>query len=174
MNVKQLKDILCEALGTARRVAILGCGSVLLGDDAAGMYIAEKLLNAPHLPNIGENVRVYCGSTAPENFSGEIKRFKPDLLLVIDAADMALKPGEVSLIPLSKITGVSFSTHMLPLRIMLDYIVSETSCSISILGIQSKSLAFSAKMSPAVRASADKLVAVLKDILALKELKAAK
>ncbi|MCL2351213.1 MAG: hypothetical protein FWC55_01640, partial [Firmicutes bacterium] len=34
---------LAEAFAGSRTVAILGCGSLLLGDDAAGMLVAERL-----------------------------------------------------------------------------------------------------------------------------------
>jgi len=155
-----IKTMLAEALGNARRVAILGCGSELLGDDAAGMRVAGQL------EGLGENVRAFCGSTAPENFSGVIKRFRPEALLVVDAADMGRKPGEAALIPIEKIDGVSFSTHMLPLKIMLEYLHRETGCSVSLLGIQSASVEFGTAMTPEVTAAVDAVAAALRELLA--------
>ena len=154
-----IKSILAEALGGARRVAVLGCGSVLLGDDAAGMVVAERL------EGICENLRAFCGSTAPENFSGEIKRFRPDALLVVDAADMGRRPGEAALIPVDQIDGVSFSTHMLPLKIMLEYLRREIGCSVSLLGIQSADITFGTDMTPAVSAAVDEVTAALKELM---------
>ena len=155
-----VQTLLAEILAGARRVAILGCGSQLCGDDAAGVQIAERL------SDLGENVQVYCGGTAPENFTGEIKKFRPDALLVIDAADMGLPPGQAAMIPPEDIGGVSFSTHMLPLKIMLDYMRREIGCRISLLGIQGAELEFGADMTPEVSAAVDEIVSALIELLA--------
>ena len=154
-----VKTLLSEALNGARAVAILGCGSELIGDDAAGTLIAGRL------SGFSECVRVYCGGTAPENFTGEIKKFQPDTMLVIDAAELSLPPGAVSLIPLDKIGGVSFSTHMLPITIMLDYLHKEIGCRTYLLGIQGVCYEFGAEMSLEVKASAEMIISALSSLL---------
>jgi len=159
MNVITIKALLTEVLEGAKRVAVLGCGSVLGGDDAAGMEVAERL------SDLRGDARAYCGSTAPENFTGEIKRFRPDVLLVVDAADMGWKPGEVALIPTEDIAGVSFSTHMLPLRIMLDYLRVETGCQVRLIGIQGAALGFGADMTQPVSAAVDAVSNALRELL---------
>jgi len=156
-----IKAALAEALAGAERVAVLGCGSVLAGDDAAGMAVAERLSDF----NSSGDVRVYRGSTAPENFTGEIKRFRPDALLVIDAADMGAKPGEVGMIPTEEITGASFSTHMLPLRILLDYLREEIGCRVCLLGIQGAKMEFGTGMTPPVSAAVDAVAGALRELL---------
>ncbi|MCL2343813.1 MAG: hydrogenase 3 maturation endopeptidase HyCI [Firmicutes bacterium] len=159
-----IKAALSEALADAKRVAVLGCGSVLAGDDAAGMRVAERLTELGAAAPRGD-VRVYCGSTAPENFSGEIKRFGPDVLLVIDAADMGLRPGGTALIPVEEITGASFSTHMLPLRILLDYLRGECGCRACLLGIQGGCMEFGNGMTPPVSAAVDTVADMLRELL---------
>ena len=156
--MSHVRKLLEEALGGARTAAILGCGSILRGDDAAGMYIAGQLTG------LGENVRVFAGSTAPENFTGEIKKFRPDVLLVIDAADMGKRPGEAAIIPVEKIDGVSFSAHILPLKIMLEYIRREIGCRRALLGIQGASYELAAELTPEIKDTADEVVAVLQEI----------
>ncbi len=86
-----------------------------------------------------DDVLLIAGSTAPENFTGVIKDFKPDLLIITDAARIGLSPGEAAVIPLSEITGASFSTHMLPLSVMLNYLEAEISCETVFIGIQPRS-----------------------------------
>ena len=157
MNTVQA--LIAEALNGARAAAILGCGSELMGDDAAGTLIAGRL------SYFSECVRVFCGGTAPENFTGEIKKFLPDTLLIIDAAELSLPPGEVSLIPLDKIGGVSFSTHMLPLTIMLDYLHREIGCRTYLLGIQGACYEFGAEMSSEVKASVEMIISALSSLL---------
>ncbi|MCL2832428.1 MAG: hydrogenase 3 maturation endopeptidase HyCI [Treponema sp.] len=162
----EIREMLGEALAGACKVAVLGCGSVMRGDDAAGHLIAERL------SGLKIKARAFCGSSAPENFSGEIKRFCPDTLLVIDAADLPAGPdgskkpaGTVELIPPETVTGATFTTHMLPLRVMMDYLHRETGCKVLLLGIQAQSLDFADGLTPPVAAAADTVVAVLTELL---------
>jgi hydrogenase 3 maturation protease len=117
-----------------QRYALMGVGSVLRSDDAAGMYFIDLLTERIHK----DNILLIGGSSAPENFTGVIKQFAPDMLFIIDAAHMGLIPGEVKMIPASDIGGVSFSTHMLPLPVMLKYLESESGCDVVFFGIQPK------------------------------------
>jgi hydrogenase 3 maturation protease len=105
------------------------------------------------------------GGVAPENLTGEIKRFKPELLLIIDALDMGLEPGEVRIISVDEIDGVSFSTHILPLPIIMDYLAREIGCETLLLGIQITSLEFMADMTPAVAIATDALTTELRELL---------
>ena len=152
--------MLKEALTDASRVAILGCGSPFRGDDAAGSRIAELL------GDLRGRARAFVGGTAPENLTGEIKRYNPDLILVIDAVDMSLPPGETQLILSEEIGGVTFSTHILPLSIIMDYLASEIGCKVFLLGIQVKSLEFMTDPSPLVAQAIDTIAAELREILA--------
>jgi hydrogenase 3 maturation protease len=128
----EIRDFLKKNISKGRKYAILGIGSELRSDDAAGMFLIGFLKDAIKC----DNVLLIAGSTAPENFTGVIKKCKPDILFIIDAAHMGLSPGEVKIIPESDIGGVSFSTHMLPLPVMLGYLVSEIGCGIIFIGIQ--------------------------------------
>jgi hydrogenase 3 maturation protease len=152
-----IKELIAEAIEGCDRVAVLGAGSPLLGDDAAGSAIAEALCGRLQ----SSRACAFCGSTAPENFTGEIKKFRPDCLLVIDAADMGLPCGSVALIDYHEIAGVSFSTHMLPLKIMLDYLVRETGCRVALLGIQGGCLEFGAEMSKEVREAVEEVTGAI-------------
>ena len=144
-----LSELLKERFCDSKRIVILGVGSPLKSDDAAGSIIAQRISE-----NFPEEkyplIRVYMGESAPENFTGEIKKFKPDHLLVIDAADLGEEPGSVTFIEMDVIKGVSFCTHMLPLNIMLDYLKKETGTEITILGIQPLNLSYDGKLTSEV------------------------
>jgi len=155
----EIKRMLAQALEGARKIAILGCGSALRGDDAAGCHIAQKLS-----ASLSGNAQAFCGSTAPENFTGEIKRFRPDTLLVIDAADISKPAGTAAFIPEDTVTGATFSTHMLPLPVMLDYLRRETGCRTLLLGIQAASLEYG-EMTQPVSDTVDEIVAALESLL---------
>ena len=154
-----VRELLREAIGDAKSVAVLGCGSELRGDDAAGMEIARRL------SGLSGRVRVYSGSNAPENFTGEIKKFRPDALLIFDAARMGRQPGEAAVISPDEMDGVSFSTHTLPLKIMAEYLRREIGCRISVIGIEGADYMFWAEMSPQVAAAVDSVVSELNELL---------
>ena len=146
MNVKTNKDIntdmntdikvcLKEYIKPGKRYAVMGIGSTLRSDDGAGIYFIDQLSKAVQR----DDVLLIAGSTAPENFTGVIKNFAPSTLFIVDAAYIGLLPGEVKVIPACEVNGVSFSTHMLPLPVMLNYLESEIGCNVIFIGIQPKS-----------------------------------
>ncbi|MEI8218324.1 MAG: hydrogenase maturation protease, partial [Elusimicrobiota bacterium] len=97
------------------------------------------------------------GYTAPENITGEIRKFAPSHLIIIDAADTSDTPGTISFINPDDIAGISFSTHMMPLKILVDYITADTKCLIAIIGIQPQTLTFGQPVTPAITAAATEL-----------------
>jgi hydrogenase 3 maturation protease len=133
----------------ASKIVLLAVGSELRGDDAAGLLVAEELQNHK-LPNL----EVLIGGTAPENLTGEIKRLKPSHLVIVDAAEMNEAPGTIKLVLPEEIGGFSFSTHSLPLKVMVDFIRQDWPCEVLIIAIQPANLSFGAQVSGAVRRAA--------------------
>jgi len=153
-----LKAELTSRLKGATKVVLLGVGSDLRGDDAAGMLVAEQLSNIPTLS-------VLLGGTAPENLTGEIKKSRPSHLLIVDAADMKAEPGTVKLLTPEEIGGFSFSTHALPLKVMVDFILADCPCAVMIIAVQPANVHFGAPVHPAVKAAVDSVVDALKAAL---------
>ena len=73
---------------------------------------------------------------APENTTGELRKFAPDLVLMIDAAEMGGQPGTIQWIPEEAIDGMSASTHSLPLSMLARYLTLDLHCTVAVLGIQ--------------------------------------
>ena len=141
-----------DKLKGASRLAIIGVGSTLRADDGAGVRIIEFLSEA-FTQGQYPDLLLCAGETAPENFSGKIRRFSPTRLLALDAADLGLEPGEIAEIPLEDVGGPTFCSHMLPLRVMLNYLAAETGAEVTLIGIQHKSVEFDDEMSREVCAS---------------------
>jgi len=155
-----LKTILKQKLKDAKKIAVLGIGSELRADDAAGLIVAEELKKIKNL-----KLKVFLGSTAPENFTGEIIKFKPTHILIVDSVDTDQKPGFILLINPEEVGGVSFSTHMLPVKMMVDYLLASLECEIIIIGIQPKVLLFGETISKEVKKSTKQVSGVIKQIL---------
>ena len=176
-----------QKLEGATRIAFLGVGSELRGDDAAGLLMAALLHEYFQIPKLGvlaplrENTSegfraaagdcvpftatVLVGGTAPENVTGEIKRFKPSHLVILDAGDMGKKPGEMGVYSTEDIHGVSFSTHRLPLSILVKYLAQFDKFQTLLLAVQPSSLAFGAAVSAPVKAAVAKAFAAIKQAL---------
>jgi hydrogenase 3 maturation protease len=149
-----------------RRVAVLGVGSDLRADDVVGVLIAQRLRD---ICDKRKECRMasFIGCAAPENITGEITKFMPTHLIVIDAADLDTKPGVAKVLSADDIGGISFSTHQLPLKIVVDYIVMSCHCEVIIIGIQPGSLEIAKEPTAGVLKTADEVVEVL-DLLLVK------
>jgi hydrogenase 3 maturation protease len=141
---------LLSMLKDARRVAIIGIGSDLRADDAAGVEVVRSLRR--HLTS--PNVLLIDGGVAPENFTAQIKKFRPSHVIMIDATDLGLKPGTASIVDLNTITGPSIFSHRLPLSIFADYLRAHDT-KIIFIGIQPANARIGAAMSNQVKRSVD-------------------
>lgn len=154
-------ELLKEYIHPGERYAIMGVGSVLCSDDAAGMYFIERLTRLIRR----EDVLLIAGSTAPENFTGVIKDFAPDRLFIVDAAYMGLSCGDTKVVPACDIDGLSFSTHMLPMSVMLEYLKSESGCEVIFIGIQPGSTEQGFTMCDEVKKGTERLAEAFYDAL---------
>ncbi|HBX68619.1 MAG TPA: hypothetical protein DEH25_04360 [Chloroflexi bacterium] len=144
------------------RIAVLGIGHELCGDDAAGIMLARALnIKAG---NYGWLLALETGP-APENFTGSLRRFKPDLVLLVDAAQMNTAPGEVRWLDWGNLTGISASTHTMPLNIVVAYLTVELGCQAGFLGIQPVGNAVGAALSPKVQKAVESTVKTLIEVL---------
>lgn len=167
-----LRNQLQVKLENAVRIAVLGVGSDLRGDDAVGMIALSRLrelLKAKGSVNKLRRKRspvwrLFEGGTAPENLTGDLRRFKPSHLLIIDAAELGKKPGTIEFIDLKKADNTSFLTHKLPLKLTIDYLAADMKFSTVFLGIQPRSLDFGAPVSEEVSRAGKDLAALLKAV----------
>jgi hydrogenase 3 maturation protease len=136
------------------RVAIVGIGQELNGDDIAGLLVVRQLSNL--IPSQDKILLVEAGSV-PESFLGVIDRYQPDLVLLVDAVNLGAKSGALSWISLSDISGYSGSSHSLPLTLFVEYLSRVCSCEIALLGVQPATTAFTHPMSPEVLSAVSKL-----------------
>ena len=131
-----MKDLRSWFTGVKRAV-IVGVGNPIRRDDNVGIEIVRRLRG-----KVPRFVLLIESETVPENFLQDIVEFKPTHTLVIDAAMMGLKAGEVRLLESEEIGGYSISTHSLPLRIFMEYIGENTSSKVALLAIQPEDVRF--------------------------------
>jgi len=161
--VLNLKANLRNRLRGAQRIAVLAVGSALRGDDAAGLLAAAELQKRLIRRGPGPEIAVFVGGTCPENLSGEIKKFQPTHLVILDAADIGRGAGQAELIDPDHVgLNASVSTHSLPVKVLTDYLRHFVSCQVVIVGIQPSTREFGREPSePVVRAAADVAAAIV-------------
>jgi hydrogenase 3 maturation protease len=114
----------CRVQNT-KRLAIVGIGDELIPSDRLGMYMAREL-EQQHLPG----VKVFFAGTGP------LRRYQPEQVLFLDAADLGARPGTVAVIDPDRIHASLVSTHVLPLSVVMDYVEQESGADATLLGIQ--------------------------------------
>lgn len=144
------------------RIAIVGIGRTDAGDDAAGVLIVRALM-AAILPL--NNILLLDAGIAPENCTGALRQHQPDTILLIDAVAMDAEPGTVALLDWTQTTGLSASTHTLPLALVAHFLASELNCDCRLLGLQVEScgqdLPLSQPMATSARLVVDHIITVL-------------
>ncbi len=109
----------------------------------------------------GLPLRIIDGGAAPENYTGALRRFRPDLVILIDAAQMDEPPGTVRWLDCDHLSGFSASTHTLPLNILAHYLQAELGCQVALIGIQPADTSFDAPLSPPLREAMSEIVETL-------------
>ena len=131
---------------------LLGIGNPRHGDDALGPVFARAFRHPEW--------RTVNAATAPENFTGLIRRLHPDRLVLLDAADLGLPPGTLRRLDPSAIRAGDFGTHAGSLGRLADYL-ADCAGQVVVLGIQPAAVRPGAPLSPPVRAALRNLAAAL-------------
>ena len=161
MKGSQIEGQLHNWLSDAQRVVIAGIGNPLRRDDFVGLKIAGSLRN-----KVSRSVHLIECETVPESFIGPIMDFTPTHVLLIDAADLSLKPGSSKLIQPEQLSQQpAISTHALPLQIFCEYLKRELGAKIALLLIQPKDTRFGEGLTKEVETAARELTKILSKIL---------
>lgn len=133
-----------------RKVLLLGVGNRLRGDDGVGSYLVKRLQKKITIPLID-------ASDVPENYIGPIESSGANLVLIVDAADIGAKPGEIALVDLNKVRNFGFSTHTANLSLLFKVIPQDKRPDAVLVAVQPGSTETGRGLSEAVRDSLDGL-----------------
>ncbi len=131
---------------------LLGVGNDIRGDDAIGEEIAREFQRE------GWDVED-CG-TMPENFIPHIEEGVYDQVVIVDAADMGLEPGEIRRVPRDNLGVFTMSTHALPLSLVMDFLAKKVG-SVTLIGIQPKDMSLKEGMTPELEEAKEHLLELL-------------
>ncbi len=134
---------------------LMGIGSELQGDDGIGTIIAIEFKEL----NKQGWLSLPC-ETVPENFAGVVEREKPNLLVIVDAADMTLATGEFRLLSKENLNSAIVGTHGLPLKHLVERL-EKSSEKILFIGIQPGKIKFGESISSEVETAKKKLLEII-------------
>lgn len=140
--------------GLPPRLAIVGVGQTLRGDDGAGPAVVRHLAQ---VLSPAEALLLVDAAHAPENVLGPLIRFHPDIVLFIDATRAGEPPGTILWLPATAADAAGGSTHTLPLNVLAEFIRAETRAAAYVIGIQPAATEFNDRLSPAVEAAVARL-----------------
>ena len=123
---------------------LLGIGNPRHGDDALGPVFARAFRHPEW--------RCVNASTAPENFAGLVRRLHPDLLVLLDAADMGQPPGTLRRLDPAAIRAGDFGTHAGSIGQLAEYL-ADCASRVVVLGLQPADVRPGARLSSPVRAA---------------------
>ncbi|EMO7190179.1 hydrogenase maturation peptidase HycI [Pluralibacter gergoviae] len=129
---------------------LLCVGNSMMGDDGAGPLLAEMCAANP--PG---SWTVLDGGSAPENEVVAIRAMKPSRLLIVDATDMGLDPGEIRIVDPDDIAEMfMMTTHNMPLNYLVDQLRDDVG-EVIFLGIQPDIVGFYFPMTEKIKAAVE-------------------
>jgi len=122
---------LLRDIAGGRRTMLLGIGTPGCGDDAAGTVLASRLKG-------NGSFRSLICEDMPENYTGDVRAWRPETVLLVDAVDSGARAGETVILESRHLEERVYS-HRPALRHLMEYITAETGARTFLLGIQPES-----------------------------------
>lgn len=158
---QDLKQLLKSA-SSANRVALVGVGHPLRGDDYVGSQIVKIL--AEHVESaLPDGVYLFDAEGDVEAVITKLADVAPKHVIFIDACEMKLKPGETQLLSIEEIGYPFFTTHGIPLKVLAEQLLPNSQA--WVLGIQPTQIEFGEDLSTAVNEVAISISRFLMKIL---------
>ena len=128
---------LLKSASSSNRVALVGIGHPLRGDDYAGSLIAKALVKKAG--NYSRNgLYIFDAEDDVEGMISKLAKLHPKHVVFIDACEMKMKPGELKLLSIADTSYPFFTTHGIPLKLLAQKLLPESEA--WILAIQPESL----------------------------------
>ena len=144
MNFTQLTDRLSKY--NSNKIAFVGLGNELRGDDLAGLVFIEALKTK----TVFNKSKFIIAGKNPENYLQEILDYNPEAVVFIDAADFLGEPGEISLLESDSLANIDFSTHAYSIKLIEKFLSLNRQIDFIYIGIQPKTTELGKEMSSQV------------------------
>jgi hydrogenase 3 maturation protease len=142
------------------KVALVGIGNPLRGDDGFGPKLIEALKGG------GLKASLFDCGTAPENYIIPILDSSPSTVILLDAADFGSLPGVVGVFDMREVERISFSTHNTSPRLLADlFRTGNSALNIFMVVAQPRNIAFGENLSDEMKKAIETLSGIFLEIL---------
>lgn len=142
----------------AGKIVFVGIGNSIRRDDGLGPALVQRLRDKVDYPCIN-------GGDVPENSFGMIVREQPDTIVLIDAVQLFLDPGEYRILTKSDLLNTGFSTHNTSPSIFMEQLERETGAHVYLVGIQPHSIDYGNGLSDAIKRTLAHLERIIPEAL---------
>jgi hydrogenase 3 maturation protease len=163
------------------RVCLMGLGNVDYGDDGFGVRLVEALAKsegrsakregpggqASADTNLSDcSTQYVIAGTAPERFIGGLGGMGCDHLIFVDAVDFGGVPGSAILLNSEQMSAryPQISTHKISLGLLAKWAEANGTTKAWLLGVQPESLRPGGELTPAVRATLELLLELVREV----------
>lgn len=146
----QLSDLL-GLFSPTKRLALVGVGHPLRGDDYVGSYAIKAVMEATE-DSLPDDVYLFDAEDNVEAVITRLARLGLKYVIFIDACEMGLKPGVTGLLSVTETSYPFFTTHGIPLRVLAERFLPDSE--VWVLAIQPKRAEFGSSLSPEIQDAA--------------------
>lgn len=154
---------LLKKIKPTKKICIMGIGNYDRADDYVGSAVIE-LLEKKTFP---ENIKLINAGPVPEAVTAIIKRFEPDFLIIVDAAQMEEEPGTIRIFSEKNVDSAYMITpHKVSMKMYTEYLKHFLkNLKTVFVGIQPKSMRYYEGMTENVKLSAEFTSKMLEELL---------
>jgi hydrogenase 3 maturation protease len=135
------------------RIAFVGLGNELRGDDWAGIYFLRQLRST----GIFNTSLFIEAGISPENYVTTILDFAPSVIVFIDSSKCSNTAGDVIFLDSETIENNGFSTHSYSIKILEKFFTYTTDIRFIYIGIVPQCNEIKKGLSPPVSESINKI-----------------
>jgi len=143
-------EVLLKKILADKRIVVVGIGNKLRNDDGFGPILITRLKGKRAIDLID-------AGTAPESFLGPIINSKPDVVIILDVADLGSEAGSIDILNKNDILKIGFSTHDASPSMFIEFLENAINADIYMVAVQPKSLEFGEVLSKEVEEAINKL-----------------
>jgi hydrogenase 3 maturation protease len=158
-KARRLLNKLTSFLKDAESVVVIGMGNELRADDAVGLQVVRFL--KPYTTN---QLKVFEGHMTPEAFIRPICAEHPTHVLIVDAAELHMKPGVWRMLSSDEVKEDLFTTHAIPASEVAAEFQRRCSAKVAFLGIQPKLRETSLSLSMECLSAAKEIADIIRKI----------
>ena len=138
-----------ETATPTQKVALVGVGHPMRGDDFVGSFIIKGLMRKRIRT---DRLVLFDAEDGIEWVLSRIREPNPKHLIILDACEINASPGKIALIPLARTNYPFFTTHGIPLKLLATKLLP--SVDTFILAIQPSQMGYNEGLSTVVQTAA--------------------